>query len=685
MRRFGSWVLGLLALLVVACGGDDRTGGNGNPNESIDTDGDGISDVDETSFDNNDCDNDGTPNIEDTDSDNDGIPDAQEARPDGQPNTVGEDPFDSDADGIPNFCSTDSDGNGIPDAEEPGLDVDSDGDGLPDRNDADDDNDRLTDAVELDGIFDPPVDSDNDGVPNYLDPDSDGDGILDGDEFNEDSDGDGLKNWEDPDSDDDGILDKDEGGNGGDPRVPPVDTDGDRIPDFLDLDSDNDGLSDAKELELGTNRISADTDNDGVTDLIEVAAGTDVFDENDNPRTRGDFVFTIPYEEVAEPRTDTLNFRTNIQFADMYILFDQTTSMDGELKSLREALTVAVSELTCDDFQVPCLGDSSCQQEQVCGAGGTCIESPRATSCIESFYTGFGMYEDDLTNFVSLQPDPSVTVAALGNSTKGAAEQPLEAIMCMLDAASCVDGTQCATSGIGCVGYRPDAARIVLNVTDDGDDCGTVGTSDPDCDALEFGAVKALVDNDVRYVGINANATFSETGQDQKARALMDYLTTESGSVNNEDEPLIVRGADSAATDALITAIQEVVKNVPLKIELEPMEDTGDAGNILHIIDKIETNNSGNDPCVRHLQISDGNADGTLDTFDGVLPGEPVCWDVTVKDNSEAVLGDMAIEATEDPQVFRLRMVVRGNGAVVDERTAYFLVPPKIDQFEVPR
>ncbi len=700
MRSFGLWALGLLTISFLACSDGGGRGSN-NPGEFADSDGDGISDVDENAVESQDCDVDGTPNYKDEDSDNDGIPDWQEARPDGQRNTVGDDPYDSDGDGVPNFCSRDSDGNGIDDAEEPGLEVDSDGDGIADRNDPDDDNDRLSDREELDGIFDPPVDSDGDSIPNYLDPDSDNDGILDGDEFNEDSDGDGLKNWEDPDSDNDGILDKDEAGNGGDFRVPPLDTDGDKIPDFLDLDSDNDGLSDTKEKELGTSHIKADTDGDGVTDLIEVAAGTDAFDENDSPRTRGDFVFTIPYEEEAVPRKDTLNFRTNIQYADMYILLDDSGSMQGEMTSLNMALSTAIDELTCDDFGVPCLGDSACDQDQICGAGGSCIESPRTTSCIESFNTGFGLYEAYFRNRLSVQPDPSSTVSVLPTSAgSGSSEKPTLSLKCIADKSQCdvLDisngGKPCANGGVGCVGFREDAVKIVINVTDEPDACnyknfeddGSLATA---CVQPYQDAVNAMQAAKVTYIGVNSieapDPGREPTGTDLRTIQMMEYLSTATGATNQDGEPLWFRGADDGAAEAVVQGVQEVVKNVPLRIQLEPMEESGDAGDILHIIDKIEVNSTGNDPCVRQLNISDSNGDGSLDTFDGVLPGTPVCWDVTVKDNSEAALGGLAIEPTAEPQVFRLRMIVRGNDAIVDERTAYFLVPPKIDQFDIPR
>ena len=81
---------------------------------------------------------------------------------------------------------------------------------------------------------------------------------------------------------------------------------------------------------------------------------------------------------------------------------------------------------------------------------------------------------------------------------------------------------------------REDAVRIVLNVTDDGDDCGTVGTGDGGCSALEMAAVEGLNREQITYVGINSNETESEFGGDAKARALMEYLTKQTGSLNSD-------------------------------------------------------------------------------------------------------------------------------------------------------
>jgi hypothetical protein len=86
-----------------------------------DSDGDGISDLDEGCKLKRDSDKDGLPDYLDTDSDNDGIADKVEAG-DGDPKTP---PVDSDKDGYPDYIDKDSDNDGLGDKIE-----DLNGDGL---------------------------------------------------------------------------------------------------------------------------------------------------------------------------------------------------------------------------------------------------------------------------------------------------------------------------------------------------------------------------------------------------------------------------------------------------------------------------------------------------------------------------------------------------------------------------
>ncbi|MEZ4256106.1 MAG: hypothetical protein R3A78_10435 [Polyangiales bacterium] len=519
--------LGLSCALVflVACAADDA----GDP-RTTDSDDDGISDFYEGRATHRDSDGDGTPDYQDPDSDNDGISDKREA---GTGGDIANPPRDSDNDGKPNFIDRDSDGNGIDDSEESTDDYD--GDGLGDWEDPDDDDDLVDDRIEFAGIYDPPLDADNDGIPNYLDPDSDNDNILDGHERNDDSDGDGILNWDDPDSDNDGLSDAEEAGDK-DIRTRPVDTDGDRVPDFLDLDSDNDGVSDTAEIEAGTSPILEDTDGDGVTDLIELAAGTDALSDEDSPRTRGDFVFVVPYQEEASPKDDTLKFRTDIQFADVYILMDLSGSMSGELEGVRTALADAVETLTCEDFGTSCVGTSQCGAGQICGAGGSCIENPKTSSCIESLWTGFGAYGDpgDFENKVSLQSDPQVTIASLPLSTTSASDEALhEALECVAEPLTC-DTNTCAATGVGCPGYREDAVKIVVGVTDESDRCYHGGCGGPNV---------MVVTDELNAVGVNFVGINSGSVDNVDVTQNLSELAEGTGTIGAGGDPLVYVGA----------------------------------------------------------------------------------------------------------------------------------------------
>jgi hypothetical protein len=267
-----------------------------NPATPIDTDGDGV--VDALESDVTDSDGDSLSNQNDSsngnpcvpnsnhaaclaaDSDGDGLTNAQEdalgtgrntADTDGDGTNDGAEvggnvsaPLDTDGDGTSNALEsgvTDSDGDGIVDQNDaannnpcvpntnaaPCLALDNDGDGLTngqedsagtDRNDADSDNDGSNDGVEVGGNANAPIDSDGDGMPNALES-----SIVD-------SDADGVSNQNDPAN--------------ANPCIPNSNSAA-----CLAVDSDGDGLTNGQEDALGTSRTNPDTDGDGASDGAE--------------------------------------------------------------------------------------------------------------------------------------------------------------------------------------------------------------------------------------------------------------------------------------------------------------------------------------------------------------------------------------------------------------------------------
>ena len=619
---------------------DSGVGPDGSVVSTADADMDGISDEDEGRRDNVDTDGDGTPDYLDDDSDGDGIPDSVEAGD----SSVATPPRDSDLDGVADFRDTDSDGNGIPDSEE-GL-SDSDGDGTLDFADLDDDGDRVPDVQELAGR-DRVVDTDGDGLPDYRDPDSDNDTILDGDERSVDTDMDGLEDWQDIDSDSDGSSDRDEAGDD-DIWTIPIDTDLDGIPDFRDPDSDNDGISDAAELAAGTSPVLSDTDGDGVSDLIEVAAGTDPLDGTVSPRTRGDFVFVVPFEEDPDPLRDTLEFSTALQFADIYFAFDTTGSMSAELRAMRNATTgvpAIIARLTC--------------------APG---EDPVATGCLPDVWTGVGTFDelDTFRNRLSLQPDASATASAIPAGTGGgSAEAPIQAAACVADGANCNNSTKnCTAGGVGCPSFRNEAVRIYVQITDADDQCS--GSRCATFTAAFAGS--ELARQGIKFISLVGTDDSGGRGTpDSIARA----IGTAAGSLDGAGAPFVYLAIDGAVVDEAVNAVHALV-NSPFRVTIAAADEPGDDGDALQFIDHLEVNVSGVGACTAVTPTEDTNADTFDDAFPALRPGTPVCWDVVPLRNT-------TVESAAVPLVYRARLTVSADGSPVDERVVYFLIPPHIE------
>ncbi len=633
-------------------------GADAEPTGRQDSDMDGIRDSEEGRSLGTDTDGDGIPDFRDEDSDGDGISDAVEAGDD----DLGTPPRDADRDGTPDFQDLDSDNNGIPDSDE--STADTDGDGRADFADEDDDGDRVSDSVEL-AHGGAGIDTDGDGIVDFKDPDSDNDTILDGDERDLDTDSDGLEDWADLDSDSDGISDATEAGDA-DLSTQPVDTDGDGTPDFRDPDSDNDGVSDADELTGGTSPTNTDSDMDGVSDLIEIGAGTDPLDGDDSPRTRGDFVFVVPWMEPSDPVEDTLEFRTNIQIADVYFLFDTTGSMEGEISAMRSAVQGILDDLTCADRGRACAGDDECDAGDVCSIEGRCIEDPTTSSCVASVYTGVGTYEgrsNTYRNRLSLQPNAATTRSRIPTSASGAGagEALFQSVACVADPSACNAAGTCATAGIGCPGYRSDAVRILVTITDEQDECACGAVDSP------AAAGSRLMAAGITFVGVDADIG-------HEPRADLRAIATAAGSLDSAGQPFVREGDGPAVRTAVVDAINEIVNGIPLRVTIEAADEPGDDGDALRFIDHLVVNTSGSPAaCTAVSPTEDTDGDGHDDAFPALLPGTSVCWDVV------PIAVNEIQEPSSSPLVYKARLTVRGDGSPLDDRVVFFLVPPRIE------
>lgn len=703
-----AYALPLIAILAAsaACGDDNNSsdgggGDGGGPNPTADSDGDTISDADEGTAD---ADGDGVPNYLDLDSDGDGIPDSVEA---GDAD-LGTAPQDADNDSTPNFLDLDSDNNGILDQDD-SLD-DLDGDGRLDFADVDDDADAINDADEIagqgsdcdgDGMIDPlatpdaPKDCDGDGILDYRDLDSDGDSISDFHEAQSDSDADGIRNRYDADSDNDGLLDAIEAGDA-DLTTPPIDSDNDGLPNYIDTDSDNDGLDDLQEVMLGTDPTNIDTDGDGVTDLVENAAGTNPLDPADNPQANGDFVFVVPYQDPTTPPQDTLEFRTSVQFADVYFSFDITGSMSAELAAMASSVPQIVDDLRCkpDANNTACQIDSECPASYICFQNA-CVDDPlianAGAGCIPDMWTGVGTFNNCNTyvNLVSLQPNPQTTANAIPGTGGGSSEAVIQAAICVANESYCTNNNQCGAdpnnpNPVGCPGFRGDAVRVLMQITDADNQGAACGGN-----ATLANVTAELTPLEIKFAelwGTGDDGGGTGCGDPDGAgpivadstEACADAIGIAAQTVDANGNPFTYPALDAAVVDQAKAGILEIVRGVPLYTTITAADDPNDAVDATQFIDHLVINGSGGQ-CTDVNPKADIDSNSYNETFPALYPGTGVCWDLV------AVPVNNTVPATQEPQLYKAILTVTGDGSPLDSRNVYFLIPPEGAIIEVPQ
>ena len=700
-----------------------------------------------------DSDGDGVPDFQSKDSDGNGIPDSfegcrntafvynaetgkwsepKDVDPDFKKNSelICNNPIDSDGDGVPDFRARDNDGDGLSDEEEiRGLQLTSD-DTLNGTFGGDCNGDGERDLL---GTPETPIDCDGDTIPDYMDTDSDGDTIPDAVELSKYQKGVDLYARYSKDADGDTIPDSYEGCHREDLWITqdgkwptpkdinpdfktdpaficksPVDTDGDTIPDYVDLDSDDDGLSDAFEFEhrsQGFNAYKADSDGDEVDDLVEFGAGTNPGDKDDNPQSRGNFVFITPFAEASRPKRETLSFDTGIQSVDVYFSLDSSVSMTGSVTTLRDKLPSMLDSLLCPDLGRACESTIDCRDlnhgDAICSQNQRCIISPQVgvdgKGCFANMWTGLGTWGNvnSFINKSSLSNGSQNTLKALNQfvyDKQGDNENSIQPSMCALYGASqgC-NKANChpeSADRFGCVGFRKGAIKIYVQAGDEPNfNTGHWEIANAD----EWGT--KLKESKVTYVGLFGigKDTVPENYQWTKNLALsrgIAQMACYSGSCQSgicakdckkpdESElekmyvaPLTQNNINTVTRDMLLKIAHD--KEIQITTEVEDI----DAG-ASQLIDHLEVNVSGDTVHGRVCTKIEDTSKITSDqypTINGMKPSTTLCFDVIPVENQKV------IQPLEVPKVYRAKINVLGDGSVLNSGIAYFLVPSEISQ-----
>ena len=151
-------------------------------------------------------------------------------------------------------------------------------------------------------------------------------------------------------------------------------------------------------------------------------------------------------------------------------------------------------------------------------------------------------------------------------------------------------------------------------------------------------------------------------------------IATDSGAVDGSGAPLVSVYSGGAISDSVVTQISTLANETPIDISVVYEDDPADSvDSFAAFVDYIEANEAGDAArgCApRAAEDTDG--DGHPDTFRGVTPGTPVCFDIVVKQND-------TVMPTTMPQLFRATLRVLGDGFTeLDSRDIFFLVPPEI-------
>jgi hypothetical protein len=146
----------------------------------------------------------------------------------------------------------------------------------------------------------------------------------------------------------------------------------------------------------------------------------------------------------------------------------------------------------------------------------------------------------------------------------------------------------------------------------------------------------------------------------------------------------IIKGDNAGAANALTCAVQAVTRFVAQDVRATAVNDPTNVDAMSNpvdapsaFIDYIEAFMDSSATCPTYPELQDSNSDGRPDVFVGLLPGEPVCWKIHVKDN-------ITVPAASEPQMFRATVEVYGVGnSLLDSRVVFFLVPPIIDNVPI--
>lgn len=436
-----------------------------------------------------------------------------------------------------------------------------------------------------------------------------------------DNDGDGIKNCLDPDSDDDGMSDSQEKKDQTNPYSP---------------DTDQDGLTDFQESQYGTNPKSKDSDADGFDDLAEIAYGTDP-NSNADKIPENVFYVILPYKpEINVNRL--LDFKTDIQQADIAILVDLSGSMEGEHDNLKQGINNVI--VTGVKAQIPNTGFGLVKF-------GTLTDQPYFIQ--QHITLDTAEIQNAVNTISSCGGSDEYHTLALWRTANGF---PYNA---NIDGSNLgIFGSACGGESYGGMCFRPGSLPIFIMASDEEFTDNNYNSQGGDPVIHKADAITAMNNINAKFIGINSGDSLNDFNEVSEGTGSKDSL----GAYFN----YTIDSDGSGMSDQIVTAVLELVNHVQMNVSTrkEPVDGTC---NSFESIDFIKA--------LTPLQADPAeNVEGMdATTFIKVLPGTKVTFSIDFEN-------DFCQPEKNKTLVFKARIDVYGDEtSLLDSRDVLIIVP----------
>jgi hypothetical protein len=389
-----------------------------------------------------------------------------------------------------------------------------------------------------------------------------------------------------------------------------------------------------------------------------------------------DFFFVVPFNEDPSPKSDVLEFSTNIKQADVAFVMDTTGSMSGSINNLKSALAgTLLSQLQA---AIPNVGLAVVDYKDFANI----TTDAWAVKVRQTVTTSLSLAQTAVNAMSATGggDTPEAAVGAMFYALTGQANNGTPAVPAHTPAAGTFGG----------VDFRPGSVPVVVNITD-------ASWKDPSGNATIAGLTTAFQNTKAKFVNVSDNG-----GPEAQANTLSDATSSNVpasafGTVAGCSAAQCCTGVNGAGRTAtgpggtcrlnflssngngvstgIVSAIKAIAVGTMFDVKAIASNDPANAGGVdatkfIKALRAMDEGDPANGCPANPAKDSDG--DGIKDTFISLVSGTPVCFEIIPATNT-------TVPPAIDPQFFNAFVDVIGvqGNLQLDRRSVLFLVPPK--------